>query len=523
MSYVITGNGRKVLKSDCVRIGGHYYEYGMKLKPHVVMIRGDLEIFDPSVHIFWHDGKKPQLQNNDGYYTKLNLMITFVDKDGKQERYPHEDAIEAKYGDIASGFIYAVTEQGKYMCFETEESAEKSGFAECFKSEQWVPANRAVRSAEKITYRTYRNTFSSPDGMPEKKAARLGLKSTTFVGTGGMRYTFGVEIETRAGRLPRRVYTQKDLNLECVKDGSLREPNGDLFGGEYVTGVLIGDNGLRNLQRSVKAIHDRCLIDSRCGIHVHVGGYNATEQFNVLAWILAWKTQAEILSTLPKSRRKNAYAGHFEEPCMDNKGKTPYIKMIEKHGMQYGVDLCYEDMFYKLSNGKLLGDKNRKLSSSLNKYRNHPGGRYTDRYTRNIALEDLYRYNWLNLIPSVFNTREVSRKRGRNLVNDGIPYTLEFRCHGASMNYVKIRNWVLFCMCFTSYIENYPESILNDDEITIEMIIRRTLRHRKKSADKLVAYFQERSKKFGEVKDLEQTEYDERSQFTPNSLKAIVQ
>ena len=37
--------------------------------------------------------------------------------------------------------------------------------------------------------------------------------------------------------------------------------------------------------------------------------------------------------------------------------------------------------------------------------------------------------------------------------------TIEFRNHGASMNYEKIRNWTLICMAFVHFVENNQRRI----------------------------------------------------------------
>lgn len=89
-------------------------------------------------------------------------------------------------------------------------------------------------------------------------------KPNTFINTFGKKYSFGLEIETISGYLPR--YLDNFLYYSAVHDGSLREADGSgPFGGEYVTDILKGDLGLKQLKRLCYELSRRCLVDKRCG------------------------------------------------------------------------------------------------------------------------------------------------------------------------------------------------------------------------------------------------------------------
>jgi hypothetical protein len=308
--------------------------------------------------------------------------------------------------------------------------------------------------------------------------AELGSKSPTFIVSEGLRFTFGVEIETNIGYLPEYVYFKNKLNLECIRDGSLRNELGVEEGGEYVTGVLNGDLGFLNLKKSLAMISSHCKIDKKCGIHVHVGNFNFSKQFIVLAYILALKIEDEIFITLPPSRRNNETCGRLKQ--------QPYLDVIKKYNLEYGSELCYNDLFEDVGNG-------RKLTEKLNKKYPHPGGRYTDRYSRGISPANLYRYKWLNFVPSLFNMKGDQ---------ENPIHTLEFRCHPASLNYDKIQNWILFCFAFCNYVESNYKNIIEDDNITIEKILNYSY---PKKGKELSDYFKDRIERFkndGDTKEL---------------------
>jgi hypothetical protein len=195
----------------------------------------------------------------------------------------------------------------------------------------------------------------------------------------------------------------------------------------------------------------------------------------------------------PISRRGNEYAGWLPD--------RNFEELIKTHGLEYGVTVAYESFFKDLANG-------RKLDHNVSKYRNHPGGRYTDRYSGNVPFDKLFRYKWLNFIPCNFNTRDVNVDKSKP--NCGIPFTLEFRPHNASMNYTKIKNWVLFCLAFVSYVENYPLDVVNQKKISINDIISKVFANKTVIKNNLISYFDSRKKVFSAKDDtIEEKEYSE--------------
>jgi hypothetical protein len=213
-----------------------------------------------------------------------------------------------------------------------------------------------------------------------------------------MRYTFGVEVETSGGYVPTS--EGNDLNVSAVNDGSIS-------GKEYVTGVLVGDSGLSMLKKVCDTVQENCEIDSQCGIHVHIGGATFNRRFTIMATHLGLMLQDEVFDMMPPSRKRSTYCKPIP---------TKHKEMTFKNYKEHLADLIY-------SSCTLDADNNKKTRL----------GRYPSK-----------RYTWLNMVG-------YSQANGHN--------TIEFRNHGASMNYEKIRNWTLICMAFVNFVENNQRRI----------------------------------------------------------------
>lgn len=284
----------------------------------------------------------------------------------------------------------------------------------------------------------------------------LGSKTISYKSTGGLEYTFGVEIETCAGYVPAFQYSYPHpLNLGCTRDGSLRLEDGNEYGGEYVTGVLTGDLGMYNLYKSLEVLDKYTLSNELCGVHVHIGNIIFNKNFNVMAYLLGLKLQNELMTIVPHSRRNNPMCSMLKHHHI--------IDDIEEYGFNMGIDIAYDKLAFEIAN-------QRDLSKIVNKANIHPGGRYTDRYARDIDLDKLYRYKIINFVPAFFNMKGGEPKKGE--INKGIKsFTLEFRFFPSSTNYEEIHAWILLAMAFCYYAENHQGDILHNEKVTISDII----------------------------------------------------
>lgn len=300
----------------------------------------------------------------------------------------HEDTNDLVYcEDVDETYIdsHAASSNGVEYCYNCEEHRHED--------------NHPYDCGENDESEIFDNSsMATKDTKNTKYSRGEGIKSATFSNMNGLRYTFGVEIETSGGGV--KYDDVKELNMSAVNDGSIS-------GKEYVTGVLVGDSGLSMLKNVCEVVKDNCQIDSQCGIHVHIGGAIFSRRFTIMATHLGLMLQDEIFDMMPSSRKTNTYCKPLNRS---------YKNMNFHNYKEHLADLIYD---------------RRILDNRCNKKTDL--GRYPSK-----------RYVWLNMVG-------YSQASGHN--------TIEFRNHGASMNYDKIRNWTLICMAFVAFVENNQRRI----------------------------------------------------------------
>lgn len=309
-----------------------------------------------------------------------------------------------------------------------------------------------------------------------EKDVEFGNISPTHLITNGMQYTFGIEIETSGGCLPSAIALANKLNVSSIYDGSIK-------GGEYVTGVLKGDAGFIHLNKILSLLRQTTTINKTCGIHVHIGGAEFNKAFTVFSYLLGMRMELEIFETLPPSRSHNRYCDYLYKltnnlaPSIGN-----ILDTFQTHGYEAGVDIVYDQLYTAMTYGDKPGENNNKLHC-------HKYGRYTGQYS-DVEMDDNFRYKWLNLIPCNFNMKEawdMESVKNRS--------TIEFRNHSASLSFIKIRNWILFTMAFTSFVENHKNRILDPNPIYIDDVLTSAFGRK---ANYLIEYFKERKSIFNE-------------------------
>lgn len=506
--YVIDSLNRKIPSYLAISIDGIFYDSRKNNPPLVVKKLNKNYSYEYILFI-----KEDCIKINNNYYHKDDMIKVYF-KNGTVKEFGDRENIMDEIGEKEYNCLLQGKNESNYILFETMELANKKGFFISCEHNSLVPKKDVVKkTTNKIQYKKFKNSRSNSDQFNSKKEAiNYGVMTGSTIGTGGMKYTFGVEIETCSGKIPDFIYRNAHLNLDAVHDGSLRDEDNNVYGGEYVTGVLKGDAGLANLYRSVKAINSYCNISNKCGIHVHIGGANFNEKFTIFSYMLALKIEKEIYQIFPPSRRNNDYTSGLK--------KWDFKKYIDEHGEKYGVSIAYEELYKDMANANHV--KGRELGKKINKFTPHPGGRYTDRYSNGVALEHLYRYKWFNLIPCNFNTRNAHIDNSKP--DKGVPLTLEFRPHSASMNFSKIKNWTLFCMAFTYFVENNSKSILENEKITINDILNFGFSKSKVDNEKLTSYFDERKKRFtGKIGIAnEKLEYSENVEHNATKTREII-
>lgn len=364
-----------------------------------------------------------------------------------------------------------------------------------------------------------KNDGYSPSEISEKvnnavkDNIKYGTDSLTYSVFEGIEYTFGVEIETCIGRPAEKDVCE--LNLKAVHDGSLRDEHGETPGGEYVTGVLKGDSGLVQLHEICRVLTGTCNINNKCGVHVHVGTLNWNKENIVYSYILAELLENDIFSVLPISRRRNSYCRNL---TVITKDKFKQLATA-KNKSQYNIiiDDMYDDIykevtFVKGNAGNRArfndedGDEDTQnqesliTSRTLNRAAQHPLG------AKCGYNKDAQRYCWLNYVTLLYDTKG----GGAN------SRTLEFRPHSATMNFIKIRNWIKICFAFCAFVERNKTDI-NKGTVTLEQVIESIY---PKSGANLIKYIRERREVF-KTKD-ESIDYVEESVVGKKSIKEVV-
>jgi hypothetical protein len=273
--------------------------------------------------------------------------------------------------------------------------------------------------------------------------------SITFKAFGGMRYHFGVEIETCTGLLNNEML--KKARLALISDGTISA-------GEYATGVLHGDLGYRNLQTIMKYISENTFVDDSGAIHVHLSGAKFNRMFSVYSIMLGVQLEKEMFQIQPRS-------------------KHPVKKHCSGIAQCYGADPNYDDEIWSKSYAKIdeknwrhyLGDYvfNHPFSNSINS--NVELGKWTEG-----------RYKWLNLV----NCNSLGRFE-----------TIEFRSFASTTSFDKVYNNVLLSMAFVWFVENRRTRI-KQGGVTLSEIVTSAYKRRYDLRSRLLNFIYERKLKF---------------------------
>jgi hypothetical protein len=245
---------------------------------------------------------------------------------------------------------------------------------------------------------------------------KLGIESITNRQFEGMPYTFGVEIETSdAGE--NFDPDEENLNFASVSDGSVSGP-------EFVSGVLTGDSGVKQVQKVCKLLNERnYTISQSCGVHVHIGGATFNRRFQLLSIMLGLQVQEEMFAMQPPSRQNNTYCKAIPDDYYAI-GKLFSAGNL-KTASYYNALKLLRKYTSNTSHGTFDKDANKKSR--------HPNGHYCSS-----------RYKWMNLNNCAYG--------------DG-PNTIEFRLHSATMDAHKILMMTKLCMAFVNFVENRSRRI----------------------------------------------------------------
>ena len=465
----LTKESGKVSKNNTVKL----FESGTKCKVenavYVSRIEGWFSKDDPNIHRDILDSTDyistdPKFVNY--FKHKLCVVYSGIDEKGNliNPTYTVSTKVSTYFPVVYNSSISSIYGCANFIALHlVNNSTFKEYYKESLRDGVFYSINdfdkKWAEKNTKIQYRKCKSTF---------KLAETSNIPTTYMKTLGKKYSFGLEIETSSGFLP--TYLDTILDYSAVHDGSLKDSDGHTWGGEYVTGVFKGDRGLLQSKLLCNELSKRCLINSLCGVHTHIGDVNFTKENIVLMYYLYKKLEDEIFSMLPISRRKNEYCKKLPEHSISLKEITSNYNFM--------IDYYYNEVISILS-------QTDGCSTYVNKKKDHPKGHKCN-YDRSTA-----RYCWVNFIPAVFDTR-----------GNGVQ-TIEFRPHSATTSYYKIKNWLLICMALVDIVENHKDSIYKDPNLSLGKIIRIVY---PKHCDKLLDYIEKRINKFSS-KDNEESDY----------------
>lgn len=253
--------------------------------------------------------------------------------------------------------------------------------------------------------------------------------------------TFGIEFETSLGRI-----REPDL----YKYGIIPLRDGSISGFEY-TSIPYGYSNqhltetntrslakdLTNLKELCNELSKRCIIDSKCSMHIHIGNVRKDKLYLIAVYMLCHMLQNELFEMFPKYKEDGPkYLGTIKNYCK----KLPHLELFNncifdkstvlKENYCDNVNLYFNKIFKFLSDGEEIGSKfNRKNLE-------HPIDKKWDR---------LGRYSWVNLVNSVFSSSR----------------TIEFRLHTATLNFEKTLNWILICSAIVKFANTHTKEIIS--------------------------------------------------------------
>lgn len=240
-TIVTLRNGNKAKFKDCANINGKYY---LKTDKDIT-----LDYFEPERYV--HKGDCSCINatfDDNGYITN---KVDFYDP-----RWTKRNTL-------------VEVRDGKMHVMSDYNALPKQYYTECISSNIWYHNSIADQNVDtqkrmKIRARKATNIYKPSPFKPNlKKDYEMGIKSPSFIKTEGKRYTYGIEMETISGKLPQ--YLDDSLNYLAIRDGSLKDEDGEEYGYEYVTGVLIGDTGLLQTKKLCNALTKYCIVNKKCG------------------------------------------------------------------------------------------------------------------------------------------------------------------------------------------------------------------------------------------------------------------
>jgi hypothetical protein len=320
-------------------------------------------------------------------------------------------------------------------------------------------------------------------------------------------FSWGIEAEISNGFLPSRI--REPLGVTGLRDGSVSNT-----GTEYVTVPYSGAKGIATTVTLFNELKKRCVLDFTCSLHAHFGNVRSDKLYVISLYSLCLKIQDELFTMFPYGRLHPRDGGQNGNKIycakLDPLGLDPSNILKSKTKEQFDSAVISEfSKIYVFLNQVTPGTLYKidrlveeKVVEGKEMYRVRRRG---PKWNRTM------RYYWMNLLPLYFS-------KGK---------TIEFRPHEATLNPIKVINWLCICTAILKYAEDYS-NCLTPLKISIKDVIKSHFTDH--VGDYLVAYVEDRKKYFvkngkhkPEPYDLEDEFYeeDEEYEFEHGGLKYI--
>jgi hypothetical protein len=244
---------------------------------------------------------------------------------------------------------------------------------------------------------------------------RVKLSASSSFGLVGHRYTYGVEFECAVGYLDDQDIS--GCHLAEVGDRSIGA-------NEYVTGVLHGDSGLEDVAKVCSLLQRKTFVDSRCGLHVHIGGMSVSDMTSVAAIRLGTLVEESMFMMQP--------------PCRTPLTKQTASIVTKTPDGRWGGDFTKisDESYADLLSVFVFGERIPKESWDGIEQGKWPASRY----------------KWLNLC----NCHGRSRFR-----------TIEFRVFAGTHDFLSVLQYIRLSMAFVWMLENKRDVVMKSKKLTI--------------------------------------------------------
>lgn len=259
-----------------------------------------------------------------------------------------------------------------------------------------------LKAAHMYPYR-FEQMYEAADHFDIFSGKEEPVTNYKFIGSGKLKYTFGLEYETSLGCIPED---------QCFISGLIPLRDGSISGNEYSTVILSKSRGLNLVKQQLNLLRKYTTYNKECALHIHFGGFPVEPDYIFTLYSLCWLLQerGEIQSY------SNYYV--FDTDKYKKNGKS-YCRRLPN-----ASELTTFEQFYKYFVGNnFFGDL----------YQNHPAD-----VEHNRKWQINTRYYWVNFI---------------NILCYKSPKTIEFRFLRPTYNFTKICTWIMMLNALLQYAE----------------------------------------------------------------------